>query len=95
MKQPRDRTRTVFRKFKDGAVIALFVDIPESTPGSCLSYMHVGQHGAADYLGVMLTTKAATSEEKRQLWDELLAIGYDIKCIKRRYKSRYKPRESL
>ena len=42
-------TKVVFRRYPDGQVIALFPDIPWSgRRGEITSYMHVGQHGAAD-----------------------------------------------
>ena len=45
-------TKVVFRRYPDGQVIALFPDIPWSgRRGEITSYMHVGQHGAADYAG--------------------------------------------
>ncbi len=74
--------RVVFRKWKgSGDVIAFFLDCPE-TPGHCMSYEHVGQHGAAAYPHPQ--TEAATPEEYTPLLRELRSIGYDdLKIVKR------------
>ena len=85
----------VFRRYPDGQVIALFPDIPWSGRwGETTSYMHVGQHGAADYSHVVATTKPVTEKEYAGLLDELRQSGYDnIKIVKRakiqNYEQRY------
>lgn len=78
-------TKTVFRKYPDGQIIALFPDIPWSgRRGEVTSYMHLGQHGAADYSHVVATTKPATEKEYAGLLDELRLTGYEnIKIMKR------------
>ena len=38
--------------------------------------MHVGQHGAADYAGVIAMTRPAHEKEYRNPLSELRAIGY-------------------
>lgn len=43
-------TKVIFRKFRDGSVIALFPNIPWDNNGNIASYMHVGQHGGASLL---------------------------------------------
>lgn len=44
--------KVVFRRFKEGGVIALFPYIPwNESENTITSYMHAGQHGAADYKG--------------------------------------------
>ena len=53
-------TVVVFRRWRDtGDVIALFPEIDEGS-GMCASYMHVGQHSAADYGGVIGATHPAS-----------------------------------
>lgn len=79
------KTVVIFRRFKGvkkkghwpKEVIALFPLIPEASPGSCLSYMRVGQHGAAS-LSIMRDTKQARLSEPdvQELKKELEAIGY-------------------
>lgn len=74
----------IFRKFKkEGDVIALFPNIPADHKGNCMSYQHVGQHGAADYRGCIKSTVPATPEEYNGLEKELRNIGYDLVIRKR------------
>lgn len=80
--------RVVFRRWKEGDVIALFPDQPE---GRGLvnyyiardTYQHVGQHGAADYHGVVRDTKPAKPAEYRDLLRELKGVGY-TPCVRKR-----------
>lgn len=78
-------TKVVFRRWKDGDIIALFPDAPWSRCDySTTSYMHVGQHGAADYAGVIAATRPARKDEYRDLLAELRGIGYtDLRVVKR------------
>jgi len=88
----QDETLTIFRKFKDAKppyyndMIALFPEIKWDRQGLfCTSYMHMGQHGGADYNIVTCgTTKPATPEEYSDLKTELESIGYILK-IRRKW----------
>ena len=72
-------TKTVFRKYVDGEIIALFPDEPYDRLGVyCMSYMHVGQHGGADYDGVVRDTSPASHEEYAELEAELRRLGYEL-----------------
>lgn len=83
-------TKVVFRKWKGGDIIALFPDEPWSRHDcTTSSYMHIGQHGAADYAGVVASTRPACEEEYRDLLAELRAIGYDDLRIVRRARPRF------
>lgn len=66
--------RVVFRKFREGDVIALFCESAQyCNPGNVMSYMHVGQHGEASRdLGRGL--KLAAPEEYSGLLRELRSI---------------------
>ena len=78
------KTRAIFRKFEDGEILALFPDIDERPhdPGKMiLSYMHIGQHGSADFAMCLKNTTAATVEERASLEQELQEIGYDLEII--------------
>lgn len=75
----------IFRKWpksEGGDVIALF---PYEDEGNyfCLSYQHVGQHGGADYRGVVASTKLATPDEYDDIKLELERIGYKLIVRKR------------
>ncbi len=76
-------TKVVFRRY-NGDILALFPEIPTDNQGLyCLSYMHRDGHAAADYDGCISYTKPATPEEYKDLFDELVQIGYEPQPIKR------------
>jgi hypothetical protein len=76
-------TPTIFRRYPDGEVVALFPTIPADPQGHCLSYLHVGQHGAADPSHVIDHTRPARPDEYADLMDELIRIGYVVRPIRR------------
>ncbi len=80
-------TVVVFRKWRNGDIIALF-PYEVAVGYYCNSYMHIGQHGAADYHGVLKITKPAKPEEYKDLKRELENYGppeahYNLKVLKR------------
>ena len=81
-----NQIRVVFRRWKNGDVIALFPDISaDNLNRYCESYEHVGQHSGADYKGVIKQTTPATENEYSSLLAELRRIGYDnLKIVKRK-----------
>lgn len=92
MKQDNGKTKVIFRVYPEGDVIALMPDEPGSTCGTyhkgrvlldCLSYMHVGQHGAAHYNQVCQTTRKAHYEEYVPLLKELTSepFHYDVQVL--------------
>lgn len=84
MEQDTELTSVVFRKYPDGDIIALFPEVDEGNY-KISSYMHVGQHGAADYEGVVESTKLATPEEYADLKRELEYVyGYNFKIYKKK-----------
>jgi hypothetical protein len=79
------KVAVVFRKWRDtGGVIALFPELPADIHGLfCDCYEHVGQHGGADYHGVVRQTVPATPEESAALSAELNRIGYRLGLLGR------------
>ncbi len=75
----------VFRRWKDcGSIIALFPEIPADTCGYfCEAYETVGQHGGADYYGVIQQTTPVATEDAADLAVELTRIGYRLRPIRR------------
>jgi hypothetical protein len=74
----------IIRTYPDGDTIALFPEMPgDMDPETCLSYQHSGQHGSANYHGVMKDTRKSTQAEKQPLIDELESIGYELKEVSR------------
>ena len=84
MKTKENKTRVIFRMFRDGEVIALFPH-EDGGNGYIMSYMHIGQHGAASPLIVNDTTQA-TPEQYKELFEELQSIGYSLEIGKRMSK---------
>ena len=80
-----DADVVVFRRWKDsGDIIALFPEIPADIFGRyCQSYMHIGQHGGADFHGVIQATMPVELHEAEDLTEELEQIGYNLRPIRR------------
>lgn len=80
-----EKTIVVFRKFrKEGDIIAMFPLInADNNKGACMSYQHIGQHGAASYDLVNAYTIPALEREYTELKKELESIGYNLKIQKR------------
>lgn len=78
------KTKVVFRQFK-GEVIALFPREPAECSNwhTCLSYVHVGQHSAADPWLVVSDSRPATPKQYAPLARELRRIGYQLTIGKR------------
>lgn len=74
-------TPVIFRKWNKangGDIIALFPeDVSDYNGKFCGSYEHTGQHGGADYQGVIARTKPATPDEFKRLKDELESEPYN------------------
>ena len=77
--------KVVFRRWRDsGDVIALFPEIPADIFGVyCEGYEHIGQHGGADYWGVIQATVPTKLHEADDLAEELTRIGYDLRPMQR------------
>jgi hypothetical protein len=81
--------KVVLRRWKDTKdIIALFPDIEADNLGHVQSYMHIGQHGAADYQHVISATRpvlhTGNDRERENLIRELVQIGYEPKLYLRR-----------
>ena len=91
----KNKTEVICRKWKEGGeIIALFPYEIENQNGKAsidvMSYMHIGQHGGANYLGCIQSTIPAKRTEYQGLKDELENyVGYDLRVIKRRNFTRY------
>lgn len=84
------RIPVIFRMFKvkdaywQRDCIALFPTICDDYTGKlCSSYVHLGQHGAADPRLVMQITRPATKAEYKELAKELRGLGYRYKIYHR------------
>ena len=74
-----------FRRWRDcGSIIALFPALPADLYGDyCDAYEAVGQHGGADYHGVIQHTTPCSIEESADLATELRRIGYVLRPRRR------------
>lgn len=88
LEENTEPTTVIFRKYKEGDIIALFPYEKEG-PHLCTCYQHTGQHGAADGPGVVGDTKPATPEEYADLKKELEGIGYVLDVRKRINYNKY------
>jgi len=70
-------TKVIFRKFSDGEVIAIFPNelYDWINKDLVMSYMHIGQHGAASK-SLAEEKEIALPEEYANLQEELESIGY-------------------
>lgn len=90
MEKDTEVTEVIFRKFKNGRVLALFPYLTERTMGDCMSYMLLGQHGGAS-LSIVYSTKLATEEEYKSTYSELTNdFGYNLKIIKKVNWNKYR-----
>lgn len=87
----------VFRRWRDsGDVIALFPELPADIHGRyCDSYEHIGQHGGADFHGVIQQTKPCSSEASADLAAELRTIGYNLRPSRRISRTHHEARRRL
>ena len=88
MKKNSFVTDVIFRKFKDGEILALFpYEIETGT--FVLSYQHIGQHSGADYQFMINGTKPAKPEEFTDLKKEIENFGYNLRVIKKRNYNKF------
>lgn len=80
MKTIEPKTKAIFRVFPGGDVIALFPAEAATVgnPYHCLSYQHMGQHGAADPLLMVQMCRPAKPAEYCDLASELRRRGYKL-----------------
>jgi len=86
-------TPVIFRKWPEregGEVIALFPTLVGTmNPYTCMSYLHIGQHGSTDLQEVVWVTKPAKPAEYADLLEELKSIGYDDLVIYQKLQYRW------
>lgn len=74
-----EKTIVIFRRWRKNprTIIALFPTVPDDyTGGYCGSFEHEGQHGGADYQGVIRATVPASAGESAELRAELMQAPY-------------------
>jgi len=80
---PDDTETIVIFRHWQGSVIALFPELPSEVRSyyPCMSYQHIGQHGSADPLGILMSSRPAAEEEYTPLKKELEGFGYKLKVV--------------
>ena len=93
MSQDKHTTDVIFRRYKDGGLIALFPALPGTRdPFTCDSYQTVGQHGAAS--ADLDGTKPARGADVLALQRELEGLGYRLRIMKRFTKAHHSARRA-
>lgn len=90
MKKDVEKTDVIFRKEKDGTIIAIFPHNVWDLNGNVGCYAHLGQHGGASYNWCIEKTKLAKPEEYMDLFRELTQYyGYNLRILKKRNYGKY------
>lgn len=76
-------TKVIFRKWQDDIIAIFPEELGNCSWGTCMSYMHIGQHGACDPYMIVDNSIPANETEYHDLKTELESIGYNLKVIKR------------
>ena len=79
----------IFRKWKDGSILALFPYCVDTYEGSVMCYEHTGQHSSADYKYCISSSKLAKEHEYKPLKAELESMGYNLNVIKRQNYNKF------
>ena len=82
------KTIIIFRKDKEGEVMAVLPYEIADLSNNMTCYVHIGQHSAMSPV-YYRETKPATPEEYRDLLEELINIGYEPEIKKRINWRRY------
>tara|TARA_R110000868_G_scaffold74337_10_gene214985 strand:+ start:2773 stop:3081 length:309 start_codon:yes stop_codon:yes gene_type:complete len=93
MERDEHKTDMVFRvdtskEFK-GDVFVLFPHEVADFYGGVVSYQHLGQHSAADYVFCMGKSRKATEEEFAPLKKEIESLGYNVNLVSKRNYEKY------
>lgn len=94
MEQDIEKTDVIFRVISRGGfaghLIALFPHQCENSRGCVQSYMWNGQHGAADYNGMVAQSKLATEEQYAEMKRHLEKdFGYKLHVIKKQSREKF------
>ena len=90
MKKDKEITEVIFRKEKNGDILAVFPYEPyNDIVGMVGCYAHTGQHSGCQYDYIKEETKPAKPDEYNDLLAELTDIGYNFDIKKRWSWSKY------
>lgn len=80
-------TAVMFRKERDGGILAVFPYESWRHNRQITCYAHVGQHHSCIWEYVKNDTLPATQEEYKTLYQELVSLGYNLRVITTKYPS--------
>lgn len=84
MNKKKYKSKVIFRFWKKDIIAIFPEELGDSSPYTCSSYMHIGQHGACDPNLIIDHSRLATPEEYDDLKEELEdQVGYNLIIIKR------------
>lgn len=81
-------TDVVFRVFRK-EILAMFPHEVCDSKGHVTSYMHIGQHGGADYSGCIRSSRKAIESEYADLKKEMEGLGYNLKVVNKQNYNLY------
>lgn len=76
-----EKTYTIIRKWGNDYIAIFPHDLGTYSPYTCMSYMHVGQHGSCDPQGIVEQSQNTKNDDSAKLRDfifELESIGYNL-----------------
>lgn len=76
----KDKIEMIFRKTKDGDIVAFIPYCYKVYFGDIMCYQHIGQHSEAS-IGFYQETKLAEKEEYKELLEELKQVYNDCKIV--------------
>lgn len=84
-----DITDVIFRKEKDGNVIAVFPYVIYDNIGNVSCYSHIGQHSSMTWEYFFITKPCRNKHDFIDLYDELVSLGYNLNVIQKRHIKKY------
>jgi len=85
-----EETVAIFRKEPDGEILAVFPYEPAHRYDYMMCYSHIGQHGVCTIEYFHMDTRPAREEEHKELEQELIERGYQLRIMKRINWDRYR-----
>lgn len=82
-------TDVLFRKEKEGTILAVFPYDISTLEGSITCYAHLGQHSSMTWDYLRSTKPVKDKREYADLYAELKSIGYDLRVIQKRNYNKY------
>lgn len=87
------KSKVIFRFWKKDIIAIFPEELGDSSPYTCSSYMHLGQHSACNPHHIIDHSRLATPKEYNDLKEELESIGYNLIIIKRYRQDHLKTRK--